>query len=149
MMTSRELRTGALTGIAAMLAMDISLAMEFQIAQIPSDAYLSLIGSVFGGKATLGLLLQYVAGAVSGIVFALLATHTILRNIRTIRGWVVLGVLMGAATTLVDCVPLALLAGQPVTRILRFMIVPHIAWGLVMSLIAGYGLNLQRERSRA
>jgi hypothetical protein len=105
MVTSKELGTGARAGIAAMLAMDIALVLEFQIAGIPSEAYLSLIGSIFGGQATLGLLLQFVAGAVSGIVFAILAMRTNLRSIRTATGWVAVGVLMGAATTLADCAP--------------------------------------------
>ena len=147
MVTSKVLGTGARAGIAAMLAMDIVLVLEFQIAGIPSETYLSLVGSIFGGQATLGLLLQFVAGAVSGIVFAILAMRTNLRSITSITGWIVVGVLIGAATTLADCIPLASLSGQPAARILRFMIIPHIAWGVLLSLMAGYGLNLQRERS--
>lgn len=147
MLTLRELRTGALAGMAAMLAMDIALLMEFQIAQIPSDAYLSLIGSIFRGGAILGVVLQVAAGAISGIAFGMLATQTKLRSIRTVKGWIVVGFLMGAVTTLMDSFPLASLADQPVTRIIRFMSVPHIAWGVLLSLVAGYGLNAQRERS--
>lgn len=133
-----------MAGIAAMLAMDIALVTEFRMAGIPSDTYLYLIGSIFTEGATLGLLLQFAAGAFSGIVFALLATRTKLRSITTMTGWVVVGLLMGVATTLADCLPLAMLSGQPVTRILRYMIVPHIAWGLLLSLVTGYGLNRSR-----
>lgn len=149
MLISKELGTGARAGIAAMLAMDIVLVLEFQIARIPSETYLSLIGSIFGGQATLGLLLQFVAGAASGIVFAILATRTNLRNIRTATGWVMVGVVIGAATTIADCVPLALLAGQPAARILRFMLVPHIVWGVLLSMIAGYGVNRRRMEKTA
>lgn len=71
-----------------MLAMDLVLIMEFRIAGIPADAYLSLGGSLFKGGITLGIVLQIAAGAASGVVFAILATQTKLRNIRTVKGWV-------------------------------------------------------------
>jgi hypothetical protein len=132
---------GMLGGLAGLLAMDVVMLIEFLIVGLPLDTYLVQIGSVFSGGAILGVILHLMLGAGLGLAFSALVLTVDAFRIETVRKGVVLGFLAGLITIPLGCVPFALLINMPVLELLGFSTIPHLAWGVGLGVVAGYGLR--------
>jgi len=120
--------------------MDLVMVVEFSMVGLPLDTYLAMIGSILGGGAPLGVALHLLMGSLLGLGSSVGVLKLDVLPIETARRGVGLGVLAGIASISL-CVPFAILTGTPVATLLSFSIIPHLAWGAVFGVIAGYGMR--------
>ena len=113
---------------------------EFSMMGLPADTYLALIGSVVGGGVAVGVVLHLFLGSLLGLVFSAAVMKVEALHIDSVRKGVRLGVLAGIATIPL-CVLFAIITGVPIARLLSFSILPHLVWGTVLGVIAGYRLQ--------
>jgi fluoride ion exporter CrcB/FEX len=109
----------------------------------PALTYLDLIGSVFGGGIPLGALVHVLAGSVLGVIFSVPVLTIDALRIDSVRKGLVLGILVGLAS-ISACVPFAILIREKIATVLIFMTIPHLVWGTVLGVVAGYGLRSRK-----
>jgi ethanolamine transporter EutH len=124
-----------------MLVMDLVMVGEFAMMGLPVDTQLVLIGSIFGGGVALGVVLHIVMGALLGLVFSVAVLTVEPLRIHSVGRGVGLGVLAGVVTIPFGCVPFAIVAGVPILEMVSFSTVPHLVWGVLLGIVAGYGLR--------
>ena len=132
---------GMLGSVMGMLVMDLVMVVEFSVTGLPAFTYLSLIGSVLGGGVFVGFLLHLLVGAILGAVFSVIVLKVNALRIETGRKGVKLGILAGLLTIPLGCVPFAILIGQPIVKIISFSSIPHLVWGVVLGVVAGFGMR--------
>jgi len=120
--------------------MDLVVVGELSMMGLPALTYLDLIGSVFGGGVPLGALVHLLIGSFLGLVFSVPVLKVNALRIDTVRKGVVLGFLAGLVS-ISFCVPFAILISEPIAEVLSFMTIPHLVWGTVLGVVAGYGLR--------
>lgn len=123
------------------IAMDLVMVGEFLLKGMPADTYLALIGSIVGGGVPLGVVLHLVAGSLLGLFFGAAVLLIDALSVDSIGKGVTLGVLAGIVTIPLGCVPFAIITGVPIATMLSFSTIPHLVWGAVLGVIAGYGLR--------
>jgi hypothetical protein len=137
---ARGIGIGVLGSLAGALVMDLVIVGELLMSRLPALFYLDLIGSIFGGGIPLGALVHVLLGSFLGIVFILPVLKVDALHIDILRKGVVLGFSAGLGS-ISFCVPFAILVDRPIVGLLGFMTIPHLVWGTVLGLIAGYGLR--------
>jgi hypothetical protein len=137
---TRGIGVGVIGSLAGTLVMDLVVVGELSMIGLPALTYLDLIGSVFGGGVPLGVLIHVFVGSVLGVFFSVPVLTIDALRIDSVRKGLVLGILVGIAS-ISACVPFAILIGEPIADILIFMSIPHLVWGIVLGIVAGYGLR--------
>lgn len=137
---TRAIGVGVIGSLIGTLVMDLVMVGEFSMMGLPPDTYLALIGSVVGGGVAVGVVLHLFLGSLLGLVFSAAVMRVDAFHIDSVRKGVGLGVLAGMATIPL-CVLFAIITGVPIARLLAFSIVPHLVWGTVLGVIAGYALR--------
>ena len=137
---ARGFQVAVIGSLVGTLVMDLVMVGEFYIAKLPPTTYLALIGSLVGGGVALGVIGHVALGTLLGRVFGALELKVDALRIVTVARGVWLGVLAGLATIPL-CVAFAILAGVPVVQLLSFSIIPHLVWGAVVGIFAGYGMR--------
>jgi len=138
---ARALKFGVIGSLAGTVAMDLVMVVESLIVGVPVDGFVALIGSVVGGGTLVGVALHLLMGSLLGLLFGAAVCKVDLLNINTVRKGVWLGLLAGLVTIPFGCVPFALFTGVAVTEMVAFSFIPHLVWGAVLGVIAGYGLR--------
>jgi hypothetical protein len=138
---SRAIKFGLIGSLAGTIAMDLVMVVESLIIGQPVGVFFSLIGSVVGGGALVGAVVHLLTGSSLGLIFGLAIGRVRLLNIGSVGKGVWLGVLAGLVTIPLGCVPFALITGVPIIDMVRFSFIPHLVWGAVMGVVAGYALR--------
>lgn len=136
--SSKALRYGLIGSLAGTVAMDLVLVVESLIVGVPVDSFVSLIGSVAGGGALVGVVAHLLMGSLLGLLFGTAICKVCFLNIDSVRKGVQLGVLAGLVTIPLGCVPFAIVADVPIIMLVSFSFVPHLVWGVVLGVITGY-----------
>ncbi len=137
---SKEIKFGVLGSIVGTLVMDLVMIVEFSMLGLPLNTYLALIGSVVGRGVPIGAIIHIVFGTVLGIVCGAAVLKVDALHIDSFRKGVGLGVLVGIAT-IPFCIVFAIITNVPIADMLTFSIPGHLTWGVVLGVIAGYGLR--------
>jgi hypothetical protein len=140
---TRGIGIGVIGSLAGTLVMDLVVVGELSMMGLPALTYLDLIGSVFGGGIPLGALVHVLTGSVLGVIFSVPVLAFAALRIDSVRKGLVLGILVGLAS-ISACVPFAILIGEPIAEVLSFMTIPHLVWGTVLGVVAGYRLRSRR-----
>ncbi len=138
---TRVVTYGVLGSLAGTIAMDVVIVAESLMIGEPVTSYLTLIGSVLGGGAPLGMMMHLVMGSLLGLVFGVAVHWVDLLRIHTFWKGVWLGVLAGLVTIPLGCVPFAVATGVPIAFMVTFSFIPHLVWGAALGIVAGYGLS--------
>lgn len=138
---TRAITVGVIGSLAGTIAMDVVMVAESLIVGQPADGYLALIGSVLGGGAPTGVVLHLLMGSLLGLVFGVAVYNIGFLRIDTFWKGVWLGLLAGLVTIPFGCVPFAVATGVPILFMVSFSFIPHLVWGAVLGVIAGYGLR--------
>jgi hypothetical protein len=138
---TRAITYGVIGSLAGTIAMDVVLVAESLMIGEPATSYLALIGSVLGSGASLGAIVHLVMGSLLGFVFGVAVYRADFLRIDTFWKGVWLGVLAGLVTIPLGCVPFAVVTGVPIIFMVTFSFVPHLLWGAVLGIVAGYGLR--------
>jgi len=125
---TRGIGIGVIGSLAGTLVMDLVVVGELSMMGLPALTYLDLIGSVL------------LIGSFLGLVFSVPVLKVNALRIDTVRKGVVLGFLAGLVS-ISFCVPFAILISEPIAEVLSFMTIPHLVWGTVLGVVAGYGLR--------
>jgi len=141
---TRGIASGVIGSLVGTIVMDLVMIGEFAMMRQPAYTFLALIGSVFGGGVALGVVAHIVMGSLLGVVFSVAVLTVDALRISTLGRGVVLGVLAGVVTIPGGCVPFAIVTGVPVATMVSFSAVPHVVWGVVLGLFAGYGLRSEK-----
>ena len=127
--------------MAGTLAMDLVMVGEFSMMGLPAGTQLAVIGSISGGGVALGVVLHVAMGALLGLVFSVAVLMVDVLRIHSVGRGVGLGVLAGVVTIPFGCVPFAIVAGISILEMVGFSTVPHLVWGILLGIVAGYGLR--------
>jgi hypothetical protein len=138
---TKAIGIGILGSLFGGILMDIVMFIEFALMGLPLTANLSLVGSVFGGGTSLGVVVHLVTLIVLGSAFSVAVLVIKILRIETVLKGLGMGVLAGIITIPGGCVPFAILSGTPVLEMLSFSTIPHIVWGAALGLVAGYKLR--------
>jgi hypothetical protein len=138
---SRAIKVGLIGSLAGTLAMDVVMVVESLIIGEPVDGFVALIGSVVGGGALVGVVLHLLMGSLLGLLFGIAIWQVRLLTIDSVRKGVWLGLLAGLVTIPLGCVPVAIVTDVPIVEMVSFSFVPHLVWGAVLGLVAGFGMG--------
>ena len=138
---SRAIKLGVIGSLAGTIAMDVVMVVESLIIGAPVDGFVAVIGSAVGGGALVGVVLHLLMGSLLGLLFGIAITKVRFLNIDSVRKGVWLGVLAGLVTIPLGCVPTAVVAGVPIIEMVSFSFIPHLVWGAVLGVVAGYGMR--------
>ncbi len=138
---TQTIKFGVLGSLAGTIAMDLVMVVESLIVGMPVDGFVALIGSVVGGGPAVGVVLHLLMGSLLGLLFGVAVYQFDWLHVDSLRKGVWLGLLAGLVTIPLGCVPLALFTGVAITEMVSFSFMPHLVWGAVLGIIAGYGLR--------
>lgn len=141
---ARGIGVGVFASFVGTIMMDLSMAVQFSIMGLPALTYLAMIGSIFGGGLPAGTVVHIVTTVVLGVIFSVPVLTVDALRIDTVRKGVVV-VFLAGALSIGACVPVSFLMGETVATVLSFMVIPHLVWGTVVGIIAGYGLRSAAE----
>lgn len=134
-------KSGVIGSLAGTLTMDAVMVAESFIIGEPVDGFVALIGSLIGGGPLVGVVLHLLMGSLLGLVFGIAVYHIRFLNIESVRQGVWLGALAGLVTIPLGCVPFAVIVDVPIVEMVSFSLIPHLVWGAVLGLVAGYALR--------
>jgi hypothetical protein len=137
----KAITVGVLGSLLGGVMMDLVMFLEFSLMGYPITTNLSLMGSVFGGGTSLGIVVHLVTLLTLGIVFSLAVLWVKFFRIESVLKGLGMGILFGIVTIPGGCVPFAVLSDTPVLELLSFSTIPHIVWGIGLGLVAGYKLR--------
>jgi hypothetical protein len=138
---TRAITVGVIGSLAGTIAMDLVMVAESVMIGQPADGYLALIGSVLGGGALLGVAMHLVMSSFLGLVFGAAVYYFDVLRITTFWKGFWLGILAGLVTIPFGCVPVAIVTGVPIPFMVSFSFIPHLVWGAVLGVVAGYGMR--------
>lgn len=141
---TRAITFGVIGSLAGTIAMDVVMVAESLMIGEPATSYLALIGSVLGGGALLGVAMHLVMSSLLGLAFGVAVYKIDFLRIDTFWKGVWLGLLAGLVTIPFGCVPVAVATGVPIPFMVGFSFIPHLVWGAVLGVVAGYGLARMR-----
>ena len=139
--SSRAIKVGLIGSLAGTLAMDLVMVVESLIVGEPVDGFVALIGSVVGGGALVGAVIHLAMGSLLGVLFGAAIHHVRLFNVESVRKGVWLGLLAGLVTIPLGCVPFAIMIHFSIIEMVSFSFIPHLVWGAVLGVIAGYAMQ--------
>ncbi len=131
---------GLLGGFIGTALMDTVIVMTFLASGEPADTFFTAVGEKLGQGAALGIALHNLIGLSVGFIFTLLVLNVRMLKIDTKRKGLVLGVLAGAITIPVGCIPLAIWLGQPILYVVAFSATPHMVYGMALGLVVALGI---------
>jgi len=138
---SKAIKFGLIGSLAGTIAMDLVMVAESLIVGEPVDGFVALIGSVLGGGALVGAVVHLSIGSLLGLLFGAAIHQVRWLNIESVRKGVWLGVLAGLVTIPLGCVPFAIMVDVSIIEMISFSFIPHLVWGAVLGVIAGYALH--------
>jgi len=138
---SRAIKVGLIGSLAGTLAMDVVMVVESLIIGAPVDGFVALIGSVVGGGALVGVVLHLLMGSLLGVLFGVAIWQVRLLTIDSVQKGAWLGLLAGLVTIPLGCVPVAIITDVPIVEMVSFSFIPHLVWGAVLGVIAGYRMR--------
>ena len=139
--SSKAIKVGLIGSLAGTLAMDLVMVVESLIVGEPVDGFVALIGSVVGGGALVGAVIHLAMGSLLGVLFGAAIHHVRLFSVESVRKGVWWGVLAGLVTIPLGCVPFAIMTHFSIIEMISFSFVPHLVWGAVLGVIAGYAMQ--------
>lgn len=128
---------GLLGGYLGTVLMDLVMVLTFIAAGASPDMFFSLVGAKFGQGPATGLVIHNVIGMTAGILFALVVLHCEARTVSGVRNGLRIGLVVGAVTIFMGCIPMALWLGESIPLVLAFAAVPHLVWGSVTGMVMG------------
>jgi hypothetical protein len=135
---SRAIKFGLIGSLAGTIAMDLIMVVESLIIGQAAYGFVTLIGSAVGGGTLTGVVVHLLTGTSLGLFFGIGVAKVRFFTIESVRKGVWLGLLTGLVTIPFGCVPFAILVSVPIIEMVSFSSIPHLAWGAVLGLIAGY-----------
>lgn len=138
---SKGARVGLIGSLVGTFAMDLVMAVESLIIGEPAYGFIALLGSIVGGGVLVGVAAHLLMGSLLGLLFGTAVCQVRLFSIESVRKGVWLGILAGLVTIPLGCVPVAIVAGVPIIEMVSFSFVPHLVWGAVLGVVAGYGMR--------
>lgn len=138
---SKGARVGLIGSLVGTFAMDLVMAVESLIIGEPAYGFIALLGSIVGGGVLVGVAAHLLMGSLLGLLFGAAVCQVRLFSIESVRKGVWLGILAGLVTIPLGCVPVAIVAGVPIIEMVSFSFVPHLVWGAVLGVVAGYGMR--------
>jgi len=138
--SSKAIKFGVIGSLAGTIAMDLVMVVESLIIGEPVDGFVALIGSAVGGGTLVGMVAHLLMGSLLGLLFGVAIHKVRFLNIESVRKGVWLGVLAGLVTIPLGCVPVAIVTHVPIIEMVSFSFVPHLVWGAVLGVIAGYAM---------
>jgi hypothetical protein len=139
--STRAIQYALIGSLLGTIAMDLVMVIESVILGMPVDGFWALIGSVVGGGVLVGVVAHYLTGLLLGLLFGLAVYHVRFFSIDSVRKGTWLGLLLGLVTIPFGCVPVAIITGVSIVEMVSFSFIPHLVWGAVMGVVAGYGLG--------
>jgi hypothetical protein len=139
--SSKAIKFGLIGSLAGTIAMDLIMVVESLIIGEPVDSFVALIGSVVGGGTLVGVAIHLLTGSLLGLLFGAVIYQVRFLNIESVRKGVWLGLLAGLVTIPLGCVPFAISIDMPIIELVSFSFVPHLVWGAVLGVIAGYAMR--------
>lgn len=139
--SARALRCALIGSLLGTIAMDLVMVVESVIIGMPVLGFFALIGSVVGGGAPIGAVIHFLVGSLLGLLFGLAVDQIRFLRIDSVHKGTWLGLLVGLVTIPLGCVPFAMLVGVSILELVSFSFIPHLVWGAVMGVAAGYGLG--------
>lgn len=137
---ARGIAVGVFASLVGTIIMDLAMVVQFSMMGLPALTYLAMIGSIFGGGVPVGMLVHIVTTVILGVIFSVPVLTVDALRIDTVRKGVVIGFLAGVLS-IGACVPVSFLMRETVATVLSFMLIPHLVWGTVVGIIAGYGMR--------
>lgn len=89
----------------------------------------------------MGLVIHNLIGLTAGFVYALLVMHGDAARARGVRNGLETGLVAGAVTIFVGCIPMAVRLGESIPGVLAFVALPLLAWGSVVGVVVGYWMG--------
>jgi hypothetical protein len=142
----RGVGLGVIGGLGGTVLMDVVMVLTFLIAGQPADTFFTMVGEKLGYGALVGVMVHNFVGLTGGFVFSLLVLNIRALSIESRRKGLVLGIVAGALTIPLGCIPLALWLNQAILDVIAFSILPHLVWGTFLGWVVGYGLISYRNR---
>ncbi len=137
----KAIKFGLIGSLAGTIAMDLVMVVESLIIGEPVDGFVALIGSVVGGGTLVGVMAHLLMGSLLGLLFGAAIYKVPFLNVESVRKGMWLGVLAGVVTIPLGCVPFAIVTHVPIIEMVSFSSIPHLAWGAVLGVIAGYAMH--------
>jgi ethanolamine transporter EutH len=125
--------------------MDIVVAFEYFLHGEPLNTSFVLYGALIGAGEVTGFVLHILFATMLGIVFGLSISRVDSLKIDSFKKGIGVGLLAGLVTIPLGCIPFALIVGVPLIQMVRMVIAPHIAWGLVLGGLTGYLLLSRKD----
>lgn len=138
---------GLVGGLAGTILMDVVMMVTFISVGERADTFFTMVGERLGDGAVLGIMLHDVIGMTGGFIFALLVLRIDALALTTINRGILLGVVAGAITIPLGCIPLAIWLGESILIVVAFSFVPHLVWGTVLGGTVAYGLARSSTQS--
>ena len=139
--SSKAIKFGLIGSLAGTIAMDLVMVVESLIAGQPVDGFVAVIGSAVGGGTLVGVVAHLLMGSLLGLLFGTAIYQVRFLKVESVRKGVWLGVLAGLVTIPLGCVPVALVTGVSIIEMVSFSFIPHLVWGAVLGVIAGYAMQ--------
>jgi ethanolamine transporter EutH len=125
--------------------MDIVVAFEYYLIGEPLNTSFVLYGALIGAGEVTGFVLHILFATMLGIIFGLSISRVDSLKIDSFKKGIGVGLLAGLVTIPLGCIPFALIVGVPLIQMVRMVIAPHIAWGLVLGGLTGYLLLSRKD----
>ena len=125
--------------------MDGVIVATFLTVGEPGDGFFSMVGEKLGQGSSVGIAIHNIIGLSVGFLFAVVVLNFESLAIRTRKKGLILGVLVGALTIPLGCIPLAVWLGEPVLVVVGFSALPHLVYGTVLGWFVTFGLLSWRE----
>ncbi len=120
--------------------MDLVMVSTFLLVGASWDAFFSAVGAKFGAGAGVGIALHNFIGGSGGLVFA--AALLLLPRLRidAMKNGLSYGLVAGAITIPLGCIPLAIWLNEPILEVVAFSLLPHLVWGMTLGWTVYYAL---------
>jgi hypothetical protein len=136
----RGIAFGLVGGFVGTALMDTIIVATFLLIDQPGDTFFVMVGDRLGQGPAVGIALHNLIGLSVGFLFAVVVLNVKVLNVDTTRKGLVLGVLAGAVTIPVGCIPFAIWLGEPVLEVVALSTIPHLVYGTILGRVVAYGL---------
>ncbi len=131
---------GLIGGLAGTVLMDIVIVATFLLAGERGDGFFAMVGDRLGSSSIAGVAIHNMIGLSVGALFAVAVLSFEFFWIDSRRKGLMLGVLAGAITIPLGCIPLAIWLGESILIVVAFSAVPHLVYGTVLGYVVAFGL---------
>jgi hypothetical protein len=141
MVLSWEIRYSWVSCLVGTAVMDAIVILENSLTGQPLDTSFVLYGRLVGGGVLVGFVLHVLFGSALGILFGVAISRVGTLSINSASKGLKVGVAAGLVTIPMGCVPFAIAVGVPLTTMIPYVTLPHIAWGAVMGWLTHHLLS--------